>query len=143
MAEAGIGRRPKKLERHHWRIVPRLVREFDLVQLVRVFIVARTGSALAKTKSNDARFLGCAVDRDLRADHLASALGVLLCDDLRDDASGAVVRAAQASVGDGNFHHRAISHRAIMGRHGRQRKSGAPDGEQNGRDGVARHCFAR
>src|SRR5690349_14248583 len=115
MAQLRLRRCSEELERYHRRIVPRLVRESDLVQLVWLAACARAASVLAKTGPKYAVVFESTVNRNLRADHLAGALGVLLCDDLRDGASGTLVGAAQANICGGDFFHRVISNCAIMG----------------------------
>ena len=115
MAESAIRWRAEELERYHWRSVPRLVRESDLVQLVRLAAFTRAASVLAKTGPKYAVVFESTVNRDLRADHLAGALGLLLCDDFRDGASRTLVGIAQTSIRDRTFYRRVISSRAIVG----------------------------
>ena len=134
MAESAIRWHPEELERYNWRIVPRLVRESDLVQLVRLAAFARAASVLAKTGPKDAVVFENTVNRDFRADHMAGALGLLLCDDFRDGASGTLVGIAQTSIRDRTFYRRVISYRALMGSYVYRRRIGATYGEQR-RDG--------
>src|SRR6185312_105736 len=92
---------------------------------------ARAASVLADTGPQHTVVFESTVNRDVRADHLAGALGLLLCDDFRDDASGGLVGAAQANICGGD-----IYHRAIMGWHVYGPRTGATRGEPR-RDGRA------
>ena len=75
--------------RDDWRIVPRLVKKSDLVQLVRLAAFVRAVSVLAKPRPEYTVVFESSVDRNLRANHLAGALGLFFCATVRARAAAA------------------------------------------------------